>query len=109
MLYTVQHVVLVAVERLEQHESSLVFGMLSQLLQGVEQHASVFFFRAGHFEGWEPFGAEAESRRRDSASASQPGYAGEQVLHVLDGLAAAACVEVPDKAVGDQAHAREHD
>src|SRR5918997_496326 len=109
MLYTVQHVVLVAVERLEQHERSLAFGMLSKLLQGVEQHASIFFFRAGCLEGREPFGGEAESRRRDGAGASQLGYAGEQVLHMLDGLAPAAGVEVPDKTVGDQAHAREHD
>src|SRR5215218_302587 len=75
LLHAVEHVILVAVERLEEHESSLIFCMLSQLLQGVEQHAPILFFRAGHFEGREPFGGEAESRRRDGAGASQLGYA----------------------------------
>ncbi len=31
------------------------------------------------------------------------------MLYVFYGIAAAAGIEVPDKAVGDQAHAREHD
>src|SRR5215210_4260154 len=109
LLHAVQHMVLVAVGRLEQHERSLAFGVLPELLQRFEQYAPVFLLRAGHLEGWEPLGGEAESRQGDRADATKFGYAGEQALHVLDRLAATAGVKVPDKAVGDQAHAREHD
>src|SRR5215208_5489724 len=78
LLHAVEHVILVAVERLEEHESTLAFGMLSQLLQCVEQHALVFLLRAGHLERREAFGGEAKGRGGDCALTPQLSYAGEE-------------------------------
>ena len=69
--------------------------MLSQLFQGVEQHAPVLFLGAGHLERGEPLGGEAKGGGGDGAGTPQLGDAGEQLLHVLDGLAAALRVESP--------------
>src|SRR3712207_1985505 len=41
----VQHVVLVTVEGLEQHQRSFSVGVLAELFESVEQHAPVFVFR----------------------------------------------------------------
>src|SRR5918995_3016769 len=50
LLHAVEHVVLVAVERLEEHERPLFVCVFSKLLQGVEEHAPVLFLRAWNLE-----------------------------------------------------------
>src|ERR687894_668947 len=104
----VQHVVLVAVEGLEQHECALPLGVLAELLEGVEEHAPVFLLRARYVERGQSLRSLAEGGGRYGTHPAQLRDPGEEVLHVLDGLAAAIRVEVPDKPVVDEADAREH-